>query len=44
MFYSRAQNIRAGGTSVETLVISIAVVLCVAYLLWQIYEADLIDR
>ncbi len=28
----------------ETLVISIAVVLCVAFLLWQIYEADLIDR
>ncbi len=26
-----------------TLVISVAVVLCVAYLLWQIYESDLVD-
>jgi len=28
---------------VGTLVIAIAVVLCSAYLLWQIWEADLID-
>jgi hypothetical protein len=28
----------------ESLVIAIAVVLCAAYLLWQIWEADLADR
>ena len=26
-----------------SLVIAVAVVLCVAYLLWQIYESDLVD-
>jgi hypothetical protein len=26
-----------------SLFIAVAVVLCVAYLLWQIYEADLVD-
>jgi hypothetical protein len=28
----------------ESLVIAIAVVLCAAYLLWQIWEADLADH
>lgn len=27
-----------------SLIVSIAVVLCVAYLLWQIWEADLTDH
>ncbi len=26
-----------------TLILTIAVVLCAAYLLWQIWEADLVD-
>jgi hypothetical protein len=26
------------------LVIAISVVVCAAYLLWQLYEADLVDR
>ena len=27
-----------------SLIIAIAVVLCAAYLLWQIWEADLVDH
>jgi hypothetical protein len=37
-----AQNISAKGDLVM-LVVVVAVVLCTAYLLWQIWEADLVD-
>ena len=42
LFYYGRTFVR-GGNLVGALVIAIAVVLCSAYLLWQIWEADLVD-